>query len=137
MKESEMSHGKCNALRRIGWLGVFVASMVVGPAGATGSQWKGVVKAGDSVLRVTAMRDGEMLRLRFGEPQNCAVPAELLNEEAAFAIFRFNLSANGGAFCTGLYPGDVRTSIEDGRLRLSFGRKGRDWEGVLVPTTGP
>jgi hypothetical protein len=137
MKESEMSHGKCSALGRIGLLGMFVASMATAPAYATSAHWKGVINAGDSVLRVTAMRDGEMLRLRFGEPQNCAIPAELLNEEAAFAVFRFNLSANGGAFCTGLYPGDVRASIEDGRLRLSFGRKGRDWEGMLVPTTGP
>ena len=117
--------------------GDVLRGMASAPAGAASAQWKGVLNAGGSVLRVTAARDGEMLRLRFGEPQNCAIPAELLDEGGSSATFRFNLSANGGAFCTGLYPGEVRTSVEDGRLRLSFERKGRGWEGVLAPIAGP
>lgn len=132
-----MSQGKCWIRRRVGVLCMLLATMGSAHAAVAEGEWSGVVKDGDRTLRVIAMRDGARLTLRFGEPGNCVIPAELLDEDMASAVFRFDLSTNGGAFCMALYPGEVRTRSEGETLHLSFTRKGIDWTGALPPLDSP
>jgi hypothetical protein len=132
-----MSQGKCWIRRRAGVLCMLLASMSSAHAAVAEGQWSGVLKGGDRALRVVATRDGERLTLRFGEPGNCVIPAAVLDEDAASAVFRFNLSTNGGAFCAALYPGEVRARSDGGTLHLAFTRKGLDWAGSLAPLDAP
>lgn len=132
-----MSQGMCLIRRPAGVLCLLLASMTSAHAAVPEGQWSGVLKGGDRALRVVATRDGESLTLRFGEPGNCTVPAEVLDEDAVSAVFRFNLSTNGGAFCVSLYPGEVRARSEAGTLHLAFTNKGLDWAGALVPLDSP
>jgi hypothetical protein len=100
-------------------------------------QWAGTIASGDTLVRASVVRRGDTLRMAIGEPHKCQVPAEILIESEDEARLRFNPSSSGGAFCQGLYPGDMRMAKTDGGIRVTFVRAGRTWEGVLSGTPAP
>lgn len=128
-----MSHGMCKTRRNASLLCLLLAATGSAWATAPAGHWKGIMKAGDSVVRTTATGSGEIMQMRFGEPHNCAIPAELLDAEGTTASYRFDPSSNGGAFCDTLYPGSMQVTEADGRLRVMFTRAGRTWSGDLSP----
>jgi hypothetical protein len=134
MKESNMSHGTLTKIRHLGLCAILLAACGAADARIPDGQWSGVVRAGDDATRVVATRRGEKLQLRFREPHNCQLPAELLEEMDGEAHFRFNPSSNGGGFCAGLYPGAVLIHAVDSGLQLEFERSGRAWSGDLAPS---
>ncbi|WP_440326481.1 hypothetical protein [Luteibacter sp.] len=132
-----MSHGTLTKIRGLGLCTILFAACGVADARIPDGQWSGVLRAGDDATRVVAMRRGEKLQLRFREPHNCQLPAELLDEKDGEAQFRFNPPPNGGGFCAGLYPGDVLIREGESSLRLAFERSGRAWSGDLSPSPAP
>jgi hypothetical protein len=132
-----VSHGTLTKIRNLGLCTILFAGMGAADASTPDIRWSGVLKADKDMTRVMAMRRGEMLRLRFGEPYNCEVPAELLDENADEALYRFNPPPNGGGFCAGLYPGGALIRAGESALHLSFERSGRVWSGDLAPSPAP
>ncbi|QDE38154.1 hypothetical protein FIV34_02530 [Luteibacter pinisoli] len=98
------------------------------PAGET---WRGVVSGGSAMVRASLERIGDRVALRFGEPRNCRIDAELLQEDAAGARFRFQPVANGGHFCDQLYPGELRVAITASGASVAFTHHGHAWSGEL------
>jgi len=132
-----MSHGTLTKVRNLGLCTILLAGGGFANASTLDGAWRGVVEAGEVRTRVVAARRGEMLRLRFGEPYNCEIPAELLDEKADGAHYRFNPPANGGGFCAGLYPGSVLIQAREPGVRMTFERSGRAWSGDLAPSVTP
>lgn len=100
-------------------------------------QWTGAIVSGDAMARASVTRRGDTLRMAIGEPHKCQVPAEILVESEEEARLSFNPSPNGGAFCQGLYPGEMRMAKTDGGVRITFVRAGRTWVGVLSGAPAP
>lgn len=132
-----MSHGTLTTMRHLGLCTVLLATCSAAHAAMPDGRWSGVIRSGEDAARAVATRRGEMIQVRFGEPHNCHLPAELLDEDGGAAQFRFNPSPNGGRFCAGLYPGAVRVKAVESGMQLSFERSGRTWSGLLAPSTAP
>ncbi|KJV36086.1 hypothetical protein VI08_06295 [Luteibacter yeojuensis] len=100
-------------------------------------QWTGTLASGDALVRTSITRRGDALRMAIGEPHKCHIPAEVLVEDGNETRLTFNPPPNGGPFCQGLYPGEMRMARAGGGVRVTFVRAGRTWEGVLSATPGP
>jgi len=132
-----MSHGTLTKMRGFGLCTILLAGIGAADASTPGVRWSGVLKAENGSTRVMAMRGGELLRLRFGEPYNCEIPAELLDENPDGAQYRFNPPPNGGGFCAGLYPGSVLIQARESGVHMTFDRAGRVWSGDLSTSPAP
>ncbi|UPG90731.1 hypothetical protein L2Y96_02865 [Luteibacter aegosomaticola] len=128
-----MSHGMLTKRRTSAVLCALMVAMGTAHAAVPDGQWKGVVRSEGDVIRVQLIRKGEKAHLQFSEPGSCSIPAELLDEHAEVSDFRFGPSPNGGAFCVGMYPGDIRIESKDVDVDVSFERAGRAWSGTLKP----
>ena len=127
-----MSHGRLTAARITSLLAVLTAGVGTAAAAAAVGQWSGIMKAEGDLVRAVATRGKTMIQMSFGEPYNCRIPAELLDEDASTARYRFNPSSNGGGFCAGLYPGTAHVVMADDGLHVTFRHADRTWSGVLA-----
>jgi hypothetical protein len=114
-----------------------LATADVRAAVPAGEAWQGVVSGGSAVVRVSLERIGDRVALRFGEPRNCRIDAELLQEAAGHARFRFHPPANGGHFCDQLYPGDLRVATTPSGISVAFTHGRQAWSGELAVTGKP
>lgn len=132
-----MSQGKLTSTAAAFALLLALATTDVRAAGAAGETWQGVVSGGSAVVRASLERIGDRVALRFGEPRNCRIDAELLQEVAGNARFRFHPAANGGHFCDQLYPGDLRVAVTASGVSVAFTHAGQAWSGRLAVAGKP
>jgi hypothetical protein len=102
--------------------------------------WRGVVATSvQNTVRVDLTIGGGKASMHFGEPANCRIVANHLQDADGASYYRFTPPRNGGGFCARLYPGDLTI---DGpapdSIAVVFQRSESRWAGILkrvAPTT--
>lgn len=129
-----MAHGIAMKYVAVGLLACVAATA---QAASTDGSWHGVVREGSQAVRATLQRKGDIARVHFGEPRNCAASAEFLEEISGSLHFRFKPVFNGGGFCEGLYPGDLVLTASGQGTTVRFRRAGASWSGDLSAKANP
>lgn len=102
-------------------------------AAPTSGAWRGTLSSSaKEKVAVEAAFDTRSVSLRFDEPYNCRIAANVLDTEAGSTRYRFKPSQNGGDFCDRLYPGDVVVTAASATVKVSIEiKKATAWSGEL------
>jgi hypothetical protein len=113
--------------------GTAIAQQTAPPSGS----WSGVLRSDNHArVRVDAQFSSNGVSLHFADPFSCRIDAGFVENSSDGIYYAFHPSANGGAFCDKLYPGElVLSPLTNAGLPLSLNNGTARWSGTLNATS--